>query len=96
MLLSPPEELWAALIGAAKIIKDCSPSEIELKMIRKAFLSADVVIKVEDSHEARLWMAHNIRETIVQSGITVERTALQRAYDVMQIAMSTQPRPSNT
>ena len=93
MLLSPQEELWAVILGAAWIIKETSPSDDEIKMIRKAFLTAAVVIKVEDSAQARIWMAHNIRETIVQSGVTVERTAIQRAYDVMQIALSVKPMP---
>ena len=75
-------------------MKNCSPSNVEVLKMRKAFLSIDLEIRIEDSAQDRLWLAHDIREKIVQSGITVERTALQRAFDVMQVGLSVTPRMS--
>eukprot|EP00969_Alexandrium_andersonii_P345923 15291392-Alexandrium_andersonii.AAC.1 len=76
-LLSPPEHIFAAILGAARLV-EAGATEDDLKLLRKAFLAADVQIEVVPNKEQQHWRAHAVRETIVEVGEVVKRTALQR------------------
>ena len=73
VLLSTQEDLWSAMLGCSRLLQNYSPTDNEIKQMRKAFLTVELEIIVEDCANERLYKAHDIRETIIQIDITVEK-----------------------
>ncbi|CAK0895676.1 unnamed protein product [Prorocentrum cordatum] len=67
---SPPEMIWAVILGTAKLL-DTSPTSEKVAMLRRGLITFPVKFTVS-------------RESITAMGDAVKRTATQRFFDIME------------
>ena len=84
VMLSPPEILWAAVLGLRRLIEDAKADDDCVRLCRKAFQSACVCFEVLDNKRDRLFQCHQLRESMTQLGDSVKRSPIQRLYDVIE------------
>ena len=79
--LSPPEPAHALLFAVESSIKRAAPEAI-LKRWRQVILTVPFRLEKVDLGEARFWRAQHLREEMVERGVTVKLSIIQRVYDV--------------
>ena len=84
IVVSPPELLWAPVIGAAHMMSNCGLTEEEILSIRRAFLNASVQLKYFSNPQDLLFEAHANRHEFSSIGEIARRTPLQRVFDCLQ------------
>ncbi|CAK0909905.1 unnamed protein product [Prorocentrum cordatum] len=67
---SPPEMIWAVILGTAKLL-DTGPTSEQVAMLRRGLITFPVKFTVS-------------RESIAAMGDAVKRTATQRFFDIME------------
>ena len=81
-MISPPEFAWAPVRAIENAIQNGS-SDDDLQKLRKLVLSATVRFEIIDNTNDRIWRAHQLRQSEIQTGDSAKLTPLQFMFSVM-------------
>ena len=79
--LSPPEPVHALLFALAEAIESKAKVGV-LRAFRNCILTATFVFEICPVDEDRYWRAQNIREEMVEKGLSVQLSLRQRIFDI--------------
>jgi hypothetical protein len=79
--LSPAEPCHALLFSIQEAIQTGAAEDV-LKQWRKILLTVTFVFEVCPAGDTRFWRAQNLREELVQQGVSVQISTRQRIFDV--------------
>ena len=79
--LSPPEPVHALLFALAEAIESKAKVGV-LRAFRSCILTATFVFEICPVGEDRYWRAQNIREEMVEKGLSVQLSLRQRIFDI--------------
>ena len=79
--LSPPEPVHALLFALAEAI-DSKAKVGVLRAFKSCILTSTFVFEICALGEDRYWRAQNIREEMVEKGLSVQMTLRQRIFDI--------------
>ena len=79
--LSPPEPVHALLFALAEAIESKAKVGL-LRTFRNCILTATFVFEICPVGEDRYWRAQDIREEIVEKGLSVQLSLRQRIFDI--------------
>lgn len=79
--LSPPEPVHALLFALAEAIETKAKVGV-LRALKNCILTATFVFEICPIGEQRYWRAANIREEMVEKGLSVQMSLRQRIYEI--------------
>ena len=79
--LSPPEPVHALLFAIAEAIEKKAKVGV-LRALKNCLLTTTFVFEICALGEDRYWRAQNIREDLVEKGLSVQMTLRQRIFDI--------------
>ena len=84
MVTSPPEIVWAPIIGLSGMIRNESISDEDIQRCVVALQNVEVTMQIYSSAQEVLFDCHKKRRDLEKTGVRVKPTALQKVYHILQ------------